>query len=107
MVVLSFRSERPNEIELLTLRHEVAILGRQVGRPAYRAADRALLAAFGRLLPRSSWGSFGVTPGTLQAWHRWLLARGWTYSHRPPGRPPIDDETTALVVRLAKENWLG
>ena len=60
LVVLSLRSERSNEIELLALRHEVAILRRQVGRPAYRASNRALLAALSRLLPRSSWGSFGV-----------------------------------------------
>jgi hypothetical protein len=104
MVVLLFRSERSNEIELLALRHEVAILRRQVGRPAYQPADRALLAALSRFLPRSRWGTFGVTPGTLLAWHRRLVARRWTYPHRSPGRPSFDDETTELVVRLAEEN---
>ena len=107
LVVLSFRSEQSNEIELLALRHEVAILRRHVGRPAYQSADRALLAVLSRLLPRSQWGTSGVTPGTLLAWHRRLVARRWTYSHRSPGRPPIDDETTALVVRLARENPRG
>jgi hypothetical protein len=57
MVVLLFRSERSNEIELLALRHDVAILRRQVGRPAYQPADRALLAALSRFLPRSRWGT--------------------------------------------------
>ena len=104
MVVLSFRSEPSKKIELVALRHEVVVLRRHVGRPAYRPADRALLAALSRLLPRSSWGTFGVTPGTLLAWHRRLVAKSWTYSHRSPGRPSIDDETTGLVVRLAEEN---
>ena len=75
-----------------------------MGRPAYRTADRALLAALSRLLPRSQWGTFGVTPGTLLAWHRRLVARRWTYARRSSGRPPIDRETTALVARLAREN---
>jgi transposase len=104
MVVLLFRSERSEEIELLVLRQEVAVLRRQVGRPAYQPADRALLAALSRLLPRSHWGTFGVTPGTVLAWHRRLVARRWTYAHRSPGRPSIDDETAELVVRLAEEN---
>jgi transposase InsO family protein len=104
LLVLSFRSERSNGIELLALRHEVAILRRQVGRPAYRPADRALLAALSRLLPRSQWGTFGVTPGTLLAWHRRLVARRWTYARRSSGRPPVDDQTIVLVMRLAEEN---
>ena len=77
LVVLSFRSERSKEIELLALR---------------------------RLLPRSHCAAFGVTHGTLLAWHRRLVAQRWTSPHRLPGRPPVDDETTALVVRMAEEN---
>jgi transposase InsO family protein len=77
---------------------------RQVGRCAYQPADRALLAVLSRLLPRSSWGTFGVTPTTLLSWHRRLVTRRWTYPHRPPGRPPVDDQTTTLVVGLAREN---
>ena len=104
LFLLSCRSERSKEVELLALRHEVEVLRRQVGRCAYEPADRALLAVLSRLLPRSSWGTFGVTPTTLLSWHRRLVAKRWTYPHRPPGRPPIDEQTTPLVLRLATEN---
>jgi putative transposase len=104
LLLLLFRREGSKEGELLTLRHEVEVLRRQVGRRAYEPADRALLAALSRLLPRSSWGTFGVTPVTLLSWHRRLVARRWTYPHRPLGRPPVDEEVTALVVCLAREN---
>jgi hypothetical protein len=92
------------EIELLALRHDVGVLRRHVGRTRYEPADRALLAAFSRLLPRSSWHRSGVTPQTLLTWHGRLVARRWTYPHRRPGRPTVDEETTALVLRLATEN---
>ncbi len=73
-------------------------------RQSFEPADRALLAVLSRLLPRSRWACFAVSPATLLAWHRRLVARRWTYPHRSPGRPRVDDETTALVVRLAREN---
>jgi transposase InsO family protein len=101
---LFLRTEQSKDVELIALRHEVAILRRQVGRCAYEPADRALLAALSRFLPRSTWATFGVTPATLVSWHRRLVARRWTYPHRPPGRPPVDDQTTELVLRLAREN---
>ena len=104
LVVVVARSEEANEVELLALRHEVAILRRQVARPQLEPADRALFAALSRLLPRSRWASLAVTPATLVAWHRRLVARRWTYAHRPLGRPAVDEQTTALVVRLATEN---
>jgi putative transposase len=103
-IVLLARSDDAKEIELLALRHEVAMLGRQVKRHSFEPADRALLAALSRLLPRSRWGAFSLTPAALLAWHRRLVARRWTYPHRRPGRPKVNEETTALVVRLAKEN---
>src|SRR5437868_8711224 len=99
-----FRSRDAKEVEITVLRHEVGVLRRQVRRPALRPADRALLAALSRVLPRSGWRSFFVTPETLLGWHRGMVARHWTYPHRCPGRPPIDAETEAPIVRLAREN---
>ena len=104
LALLFLRTEQSKDVELIALRHEVAILRRQAGRCAYEPADRALLAALSRFPPRSSWATFGVTPATLLSWHRRMVARRWAYPHRPPGRPPVDDATTALVVRLAREN---
>jgi putative transposase len=104
LLVLLARSDDAKEIELLALRHEVAVLRRQVSRQTFTPADRAFLASLSRLLPRSRWGAFGVTPATLLGWHRRMVARRWTYPHRRPGRPRVDDEVEALVVRLANEN---
>jgi transposase len=104
LVVLRRRSEREKEIEILLLRHQLAVLERHVARPQLTQADRALLAAFSRVLPRRAWRSFFVTPATLLRWHRELVARRWTYPHRGPGRPATVAEVRELVVRLAREN---
>jgi transposase len=105
LVVLRCRSEREKEIEILLLRHQLRVLERQVARPALTPADRALLAAFSRVLPRQAWTrSLFVTPGTLLRWHRELAARRWTYPHRRPGRPATSAEIRGVVVRLAREN---
>ena len=104
LIVLRFRSEREKEIEILLLRHQLLVLERQVARPELSRADRALLAAFSRVLPRRAWGSFVVTPATLLRWHRELVARRWTYPHRRPGRPATAAQVRELVVRLAREN---
>jgi hypothetical protein len=103
-VVLLTRSDDVKEIELLALRHEVAMLRRQVKRLSFDPTDRALLAVLSRFLPRSRWACSRVTPATLLLWHRRLVARRWTYPHRSPGRPRVDEETTALGMRLAREN---
>jgi putative transposase len=104
LALLRRRSEEFKELEIVVLRHELAILRRQVARPALRPADRAFLAAASRLLPRERWRSFLVTPETLLRWHRRLVARRWTYPSRGPGRPRIGHEISALVLRLAGEN---
>ena len=100
---LLFRSADSKELEIVVLRHELAILRRQVHRPTFRPADRWFLAAASRLLPRVKWSMFLVTPATLLRWHRWMVAKRWTYARRP-GRPPIAKERRALIVRLAREN---
>jgi putative transposase len=69
-----------------------------------RPADRALLAALSRSLPRPAGTVFPFKPETLLRWHRQLTARRWTYSHRPPGRPPLEQSLRALILRLAGEN---
>jgi putative transposase len=104
LAVLRRRSDAANEVEILVLRHELAVLRRQVGRPSCRPADRMFLAALGRMLPRNRWGSVFVQPKTIRRWHRSLLARRWTYPHRRPGRPATGAGVRALIVRLAREN---
>jgi putative transposase len=104
MVVLRLRSERSKELEILVLRHQLHVLQRQVGRPRLRPADRLLLAAVSRSLPRSAWSSFLVSPVTLLRWHRQLVARRWTYPRRSLGRPRTDSGRCELVLRMAREN---
>jgi putative transposase len=103
-IVLFARRDRAKELEILVLRHELSILRRQVRQPRFEPHDRLLLAALSRVLPRRSWKSFVVQPETLLRWHRQLVARRWTYSHRRPGRPPIGREVRELILRLANEN---
>jgi len=104
LIRLIGRSDTDLAIEVFILRHEVAVLRRQVHRPALQSGDRAVLAGLARLLPRRRLGHFFVQPATLLGWYRDLVAKRWTYSPGRPGRPAIAKGTTALVLRLAKEN---
>jgi putative transposase len=93
------------EAEVLVLRHELAVLRRQIKRPKLRRRDKLFLSVMSRMLPRQRWAAFIVTPATLVRWHRELVRRKWTYKRRRgPGRPPIDSETRALILRMAREN---
>lgn len=97
------RSQASKDVEVVMLRHEVAVLRRQIGRPKPDWADRAVLAALARLLPAVLRARRLVTPGTLLRWHRRLIQRKWTYPNRP-GRPGISQEIRELVLCLAREN---
>ncbi len=104
LVVLAGRSDRSKELEILVLRHELVLLRRQSGRPRFEPADRALLAALSRALPRPAWSAFSVRPETLLRWHRQLVAQRWTYPRRKQGRPPLERPRRDLILRLAREN---
>ena len=100
------RREASKDAELLVLRHENAVLRRQISRVRYQPTDRLWLAALSRLVPRRHWGEvFAVTPATLLAWHRRLVARKWDYtSRRRPGRPSTAAAIRKLVIRMATDN---
>src|SRR6266508_3254157 len=98
------RAGGERELEIVVLRHQLAILRRGGKRPRYTTADRALLAAASRLLPPERWSCFAVGPQTLRRWHRALLARRRRRCRRRPGRPPLAAEPRSLITRLAREN---
>jgi putative transposase len=92
------------DAEILVLRHQLAVLQRQVARPRFTWSDRALVALLAGLVPRERWRSFLVRPETILRWHRSLVKKRWTYPSRRPGRPNIPTETVELICRLAREN---
>jgi putative transposase len=106
LLVLSATDEATKDLEILVLQQQLCVLRRQARRPRFTALDRVLLAAASRALPRQRRRSlFLVTPQTLLRWRRELVRRKWTYRKaRRPGRPPLDAEVVALVLRMAREN---
>jgi putative transposase len=92
------------DAEILVLRHQLAVLRRQVARPRFSWSDRALVALLAGLVPRERWRPFLVTPQTILGWHRSLVRKRWSYPHRRPGRPTLPGETVNLILRLAREN---
>ena len=103
-MVLHVRSDTTKEIEILVLRHQLAVLQRRTPRPRIGWCDRAVIAALGRLLPSRRRRGFLVTPATILRWHRQLVDRRWTTRSVRAGRPAIPAGVRALVVRLATEN---
>jgi hypothetical protein len=102
-MALLARSAASKEAELLVLRQEVAVLRRQNSKPKLDWADRAVLAALARLLPRPLRMTRLVKPDTLLRWHRRLVRWRWTYPSRG-GRPPVDGKVAVLIGQMAREN---
>src|SRR3954467_7983733 len=103
-LALLARSDAAKDVEILTLRHEIAVLRRTHDRPTLTWLDRAVLSARSRLLPTPLRQLRLVSPRTLLRWHAQLVARRWTYPRQRPGRPPIAQPVRTLVLRLAREN---
>jgi hypothetical protein len=98
-------SDLHNDIEIMVLRHQLAVLKRQVGRPRLRRRDRLFMAAVSRVLPRPRWSWFVVSPQTLLRWHRELVRRKWTHRRNATGgRPPLADDVGELILRMGGEN---
>lgn len=102
------RRDTAKDAEVLVLRHENAVLRRQLKTTVrYEPSDRLWFAALSALIPRHHWSRvFPVTPGALLAWHRQLIAAKWDYSARRArtGRPYTAAALKRLMLQLAHEN---
>jgi putative transposase len=103
-LALLARSDTMKDVEILTLRHEVAVLRRINPRPNMTWLDCAVLSALSRLLPAPLRRMRLVSPRTLLRWHAHFVAHRWTYPHRRPGRPPTAPPIRDLVLKMAREN---
>ena len=103
-IALLARPQTSKDVEILVLRHQLAVLRRQVTTPRPPWADRAILSAPARLLPRKRRHHLFVTPRTLLRWYADLVKQRWTYPKRGPGRPPARPTIRTLILRLAAEN---
>src|SRR2546428_5306070 len=92
------------DVKIAVLRHQLAVLHRQVARSRYAPTDRLVLATLARLLPRERWSASLVTPATLLRWHRELVRRRWTYPCGTGARRGLDPAHVEVVLRLAREN---
>ena len=101
---LAVRSGRSKDLEIIVLRHQLAVLRRQIDRPELTDADRSLLGAIAAALSRPRRAGWLVTPDTLLRWHRRRIVGHWTQPQRPPGRPSTSAELRRLALRLAAEN---
>ena len=100
-LALLARSDAAKDVEILVLRHEVAVLRRGNPRPALTWVDRAFISALSKLLPTQLRRLRLVSPRTLLRWHADLVARRWTYPRQ--GRPPTPQPIRTLVLRMARE----
>jgi putative transposase len=103
-LALLARADAAKNVEILVLRHEVAVLRRHNQRPTLTWLDRAFLSAFARLLPTQLRQVRLVSPRTLLRWHAQLVACRWTYPRQSPGRPAVTQSIRDLVLRMAREN---
>jgi putative transposase len=103
-ILLGTRSDTTKDVEILVLRHQLAVLQRRTPRPRISWPDRALIAALTRLLPTRRRLGLLVTPATILRWHQRLVSRHWTTQPARSGRPAIPAGLRALAVRLATEN---
>src|SRR5258708_3303402 len=105
-LALLARSDRGKDAEILILRPQVAVLQRQAKTRRLSWADRAVLAALARLLPRAQLRQFQliVSPRTVLRWHADLVRRRWAFPRRAPGRPRTGQSVRALVLEMARDN---